>query len=418
MARYQGATVRHWQTGRGFYNGGVNQKKRLLHVDVSSQYPSGMIVLNLSPESIRLDSIKPYTGTYKFDADTGYIEVPDENYGQVCCYVDTTRDSVTRTELIDLFKQKTRIKRQLKTCAVERRAELDALYNFVKVQLNSRYGYNGLMQSMYGNVLVAIVTTAFGRLVIQTIIHVCETLGVQPLECDTDGLYCWAPPNFDGQRFTDTINEHLHDMFKGWYWSNRKIKDDESGALVHIGINVELDEHDGMLIYKMKNYILYDRLADGKDELTFKGSGFHGRSMPPLCSTALKRFALALFRGENLDSVWLEYADLKKLPLREFAMNVSFNKKEYEGDNLYVKLLAQFSDDDRKYVGNEVTYVRIRGKAKKSSSYVPLGVIPNEELHRRLDYDYYRDRLRTCVNERLLTPYRPHTEGSLLNYPS
>lgn len=411
MARYQGATVRHWDTGRNFYLS-PSGCDFIHHIDVSSQYPSAMIVFNLSPESVRLEAIKPYTGEYRFDAATGYIEVPDVNYGQVCCRVDTSKDSVTRSDLIRLFIQKAHLKVELKRCLPDEKAELEARYNFVKVQLNSRYGYNGLSQSMYGNMLVALLTTAFGRFIIDVIIRVCEGLGVQPLETDTDGLWVWNTI-CTGETVVEAVNSELHRLFKDWVYSDCTVEG------VRIGLNVDLDTHAGMLIYKMKNYVVYDRHPDyvdketgGYDSIHFKGASFHGRSMPQLCNVAINRFAIALFRGESLDGVWGEFSDLKRLPLRYFTMNASFNKSEYEGDTLYAKLIAQFTEDDRRYLGGEVYYVKVRG----DPSYVPLGVLDDAELKRRIDYKYYRERLRCVVNERLLAPYRGSVAAPLLSF--
>ena len=74
MARsrlYQGAFVKLFNAGLFLLH--------IIHNDVKSMYPMIMAVFNLSPESVHIVSVGPYTGDYRFDYVNGIIEVPDEN---------------------------------------------------------------------------------------------------------------------------------------------------------------------------------------------------------------------------------------------------------------------------------------------------------------------------------------------------
>ena len=384
MKQYQGATVKCWNTGL-FIKPIIHKDlpyHPINHIDVKSQYPSVKILLNLSPETVRLISIKPYTGEYRFDAATRIIEVPDNRNGQVTAQVSEA-SGITRDMLLELFKEKAEIKSRSDFGTAESEAE----YNFVKLRMNAGYGYDGLEFARYGWMLIAIITTAIGRLIISRIIEVCTRFGVTLLECDTDGLYVYNPNVVDPQILIDAINADLHEYFKAWissdivtnYWK---------------GISVELNQYDGILIYKRKNYVLLTT----KNTLVFHGSGLHGRGLPPLCTKAIDRFATGVLRGEPVGSIWQEYENLHKFPLKEFTLTVGMGKREYKRGSMYQKLLSQLSADDREYLGTELYFVKLR------NGYMPLGVKPDDVLTRELDYDYYRARLNKAVRERVLSP--------------
>ena len=66
---------------------------RVRHKDFSSMYVSILRAFNLSPETVTLVSIKPYTGKYSFTPGDGYcvVEMPDKINGQVTVKVDLTK---------------------------------------------------------------------------------------------------------------------------------------------------------------------------------------------------------------------------------------------------------------------------------------------------------------------------------------
>jgi len=196
---YQGALVKCFRTGT-FFN--------VKHKDFASMYPSIMMEYNLSPETVTLVAIKPYTGEYRFEKYDDYwiIEVPDvpkkkgkpdwKTAAQVICRVDMTEDSVTKKKLVAIRKERFRLKQKYK------KTKDEGLYSrqyALKVIQNTLYGYCGMQWSLYGNILVAILITALGRYHMNKEINKPEygkpvvvegvRAGERIIEVDTDGFY-------------------------------------------------------------------------------------------------------------------------------------------------------------------------------------------------------------------------------------
>jgi len=196
---YQGALVKCFKTGIFF---------DVKHKDFASMYPSLMMEYNLSPETVTLVAIKPYTGEYRFEKYDDYwiIEVPDvpkkkgkpdwKVAAQIICRVDMSEDSVTKKKLIWIREERFRLKKEYK------RTKDEKLYSrqyALKVIQNKLYGYNGMKWALYGNILVAILITALGRYHMSAEINKPEygkpvvvegvRAGERIIEVDTDGFY-------------------------------------------------------------------------------------------------------------------------------------------------------------------------------------------------------------------------------------
>jgi DNA polymerase I len=175
----EGAFVKNFQTGI-FFN--------VDHIDYSSFYPSIMIAFNLSPETVKLVAIRPYTGKYNFSFknNEAIIEVPDKTQGQVICRIDMSKDGILRKILTDL-------KEQRKVVQVEYKKTHDhALQSrqwALKIVGNALFGYNLMTYSNYGNVLVGLLTTAIGRYIILNSLEERKKLGKRLIEVDSDGWY-------------------------------------------------------------------------------------------------------------------------------------------------------------------------------------------------------------------------------------
>mgnify|MGYP003875436873 CR=1 FL=1 len=368
VRRYQGALVQVFRRGVFLSDG----RLQVQHVDVRSMYPTIMIVFNLSPENVQLVDRRAYTGNYRFGAEL--LEVPDSYHGQLVLRVGQ-QDSVTRRFLVDLY----RLRLRLKAAAKKGDVLAESREKAVKLLMNQIYGYHGLEFSRYGSFLVAIATTAIGRYIMNLILDVARENGALPLECDTDGIYVYGAAGL-----ADKVNERLQRVFGGFKFSD--------------WLRVESKVYDGIIVFKCKNYILRDG-----DRLIVKGSGFKGRHFPPVCDYAVKRFAWAVFRGENFADVWGEFRDLRRFPLKMFTMNVSLRKADYEDSTLYARLMERLPPS---FKGEEVYFV------KCVDGYFPLGVRSDDELRRMLDVEYYRERIREVVN-RVLEPVRESQQKSL-----
>jgi len=190
---YEGAFVKCFRTGL-FFN--------VEHIDYTSFYPSIMVKYNLSPETVSLVAMKPYTGQYRFEEYDNYmiLEVPDipkkkgkpdmERAAQFVCRIDMSKDSVTREKLVWIREERARLKKLYKKTKDEKYWSRQYA---LKVIQNKVYGYNAMRYALYGNILVAILTTALGRYHMkEELIVKLEKKGKKIIEVDTDGLYCIA----------------------------------------------------------------------------------------------------------------------------------------------------------------------------------------------------------------------------------
>jgi len=172
----QGAVVKCERTGH-FRN--------VLHDDWHSLYPSIMIGFNLSPETVSLVSVKPYTGRYHFKCfgDYALVEIPEtpKKEGdfpprQVVARIDLSKDGVLR-------------ERQRNFLTMRKKTTLEARNNAFKVIGNAAYGYNINGWARWGNALVGILTAGIGRYTLNKTAEEKRAQKLEVVEMDTDGLY-------------------------------------------------------------------------------------------------------------------------------------------------------------------------------------------------------------------------------------
>lgn len=153
--------------------------------DYSSFYPSIQIAFNLSPETVSLVAVKPYTGKYNFvvQGDYAVIEVPElpkkpEDFParQVICKIDLSHDSVAR------IKQREFIQMRKQTI-------LESRNNAIKVISTSSFGYHINSWSRWGNALVGILITAIARFILSKTVEERRSQGWRIIEVDSDGFY-------------------------------------------------------------------------------------------------------------------------------------------------------------------------------------------------------------------------------------
>lgn len=190
---YQGGFVKCY--GRGLY-------RPVEKIDFSSFYPSIMDEYNLSPETVSLVSMMPYTGEYKFEQYDGYmiIEVPDvpqkkgkpdyEHALQFRCRVETSFDGVTRLKIREFRKKRELLKREAERLrdAGLPFEHIESQQYALKVIQNTLYGYSGMPFAIYGNVLMAVLITALSRYHIHKKIVEVQGQGYTIIEVDTDGI--------------------------------------------------------------------------------------------------------------------------------------------------------------------------------------------------------------------------------------
>src|SRR6185295_6904002 len=257
--------------GRGVAGGYTAMFQRgvardVLHVDVTSLYPSLMLTQGLFPASDRL--------------------------------------GVSRSLLHDLRQFRVSAKRLAREAtAPDDRVFLNALQQTFKIFINSFYGYLAFSQGHWNDFDVANQVTGEGRRLVQLLLDRLGALGATVVEVDTDGIYFVPPP---GEAPGDAAAEE-------------RLVAELSGALPE-GIQLELDgRYVAMLSYKMKNYVV----LDGRGKLLIKGSGLRSRGLElfqRLWMEQLFRLLLTGRRGEILDLVRRWEADFiaHRIPLKQF----------------------------------------------------------------------------------------------------
>jgi DNA polymerase elongation subunit (family B) len=236
----------------------------VLHVDVTSLYPSLMLAERVAPAS--------------------------DDLGVFLTLLDHLRDvRVTAKHLA-------------RTAAdPEERLHQHALQQTFKILINAFYGYLAFGSGHFNDFAAADRVTAEGRRVVTLIVDRLTELGAIPIEADTDGVYFLAPAGHaaaDDGTLLETIATGLP-----------------------AGIALELDgRHAAMLSYKMKTYALLD--ARGRVQL--KGSGFRSRGLEPFQRRLIEEVVRLLLEGKRGEvrgviDRWLAAFAAHQVPVRLFA---------------------------------------------------------------------------------------------------
>jgi DNA polymerase I len=236
----------------------------VLHVDVTSLYPSLMLAARVAPAS--------------------------DDLGVFLALLDHLRDVRVRAK---------RLARTADDAA--ERAHQHALQQTFKILINAFYGYLAFTNGHFNDFAAADRVTAEGRRVVTAIVDRLTGLGATPIEGDTDGVYFLAPPGHaakDDPALLETIAQGLPE-----------------------GIALELDgRHAAMLSYKMKTYAL----LDDRGRVQLKGSGFRSRGLEPFQRRLIEEIVRLLLEGRR-DEVravvdrWLAAFASHQVPIRQFA---------------------------------------------------------------------------------------------------
>ncbi|MFQ5542080.1 MAG: DNA polymerase domain-containing protein, partial [Candidatus Binatia bacterium] len=213
---------------------------RVLHCDVTSLYPSIMLVYGFFPKR---DGLEIFPSLLQ--------------------------------DLRDFRVKAKQMAREAET--KEDKIHFSALQSTFKILINSFYGYLGFGMGHFNDFEAANQVTAKGRELIQSAVLWLKQKGAKIIEIDTDGIY-FVPP--EGIR-SEEDEEHLIQAL---------------GASLPSGIELELDgRYPAMFSYKMKNYAL----LDDKGRLLIKGSGLRSRGLELFQRKWMEEMLLLLLRGEK-----------------------------------------------------------------------------------------------------------------------
>jgi DNA polymerase elongation subunit (family B) len=214
--------------------------KRVLHCDVTSLYPSIMLVYKFLPKK---DELGVFSGL-----------------------------------LSDLRQFRIKAKEMARDAKDdEGRVYFNALQSTFKILINSFYGYLGFQMAHFNDFAAANQVTAKGRELIQSAIAWLKEKRAQIIEVDTDGIYFVPPDDIRSEKDEAQLISRL-------------------GEILPKGIELELDgRYPAMFSYKMKNYALLDE----QGRLRIKGSGLRSRGLELFQREWLEEMLLLLLKGER-----------------------------------------------------------------------------------------------------------------------
>lgn len=278
---HQGRAVPAPSAGKGVAGGytamflsGV--ASNVLHVDVTSLYPSLMLARGIAPAA---DSL-----------------------------------GVFPTLLRDLREFRVAAKRAAREAgSPEERILAGALQQTFKILINSFYGYLAFSQGHWNDYDAANRVTSEGRELVQALVSRLGELGAAVIEVDTDGIYFVPPPS-------------LLSPAEGGSSEGAAPADGEAHLVAELerilpaGIQLELDgRYEAMLSYKMKNYVL----LDGRGKLLIKGSGLRSRGIELFQRRWMEQMFRLLLGGRReeipaLVARWREDFEAHRVPLKQF----------------------------------------------------------------------------------------------------
>jgi DNA polymerase, archaea type len=214
--------------------------QRVLHCDVTSLYPSIMLVYNYLPSK---DELGVFSGLLR-DLRTFRVKAKE-----------LARDAADE----------------------ESRNYFNALQSTFKILINSFYGYLGFQMGHFNDFDAANQVTAKGRDLIQSVIAWLKKNAAQIVEVDTDGIYFVPPESVKTTADEEQFGANL-------------------AAILPQGIELELDgRYPAMFSYKIKNYALLDE----QGRLRIKGSGLRSRGLEPFQREWLEEMLSLLLKDDR-----------------------------------------------------------------------------------------------------------------------
>jgi DNA polymerase, archaea type len=292
--------------------------RRVLHCDVTSLYPSIMLVYNYLP---RKDELGIFSGLLH---DLRLFRVKAKEKG---------RDAHDE----------------------ESKLYFNALQSTFKILINSFYGYLGFQMGHFNDFEAANQVTAKGRELIQSAVAWLTEKGARIIEVDTDGIYFIAPETVNSPAEEESLIASLREILPK-------------------GIDLELDgRYPAMFSYKMKNYALLDE----NGQLLIKGSGLRSRGLELFQRDWLEEMLALLLKGEKerVSDLYQRYLDdlehhrrdvtwLTKIETLQDSLESYQNKVRAKKRNAAAPYELALKSQRRYQPGDQISYYVTGTKAK------------------------------------------------------
>ena len=292
--------------------------RHILHCDVTSLYPSIMLVYNYLP---RKDELGIFSGL-----------------------------------LHDLRLFRLKAKEQARDARDEEsKLYFNALQSTFKILINSFYGYLGFQMGHFNDFEAANQVTAKGRDLIQSAVVWLKERGARIIEVDTDGIYFIAPETVSSAAEEERLIANLKEMLPK-------------------GIDLELDgRYPAMFSYRMKNYALLDETG----QLLIKGSGLRSRGLELFQRDWLEEMLALLLREERerIPDLYQRYLDdlehhrkditwLAKTETLQDSLESYQNKVKAKKRNAAAPYELALKSQRRYQPGDQISYYVTGTKAK------------------------------------------------------
>src|SRR6266576_1125691 len=340
--------------------------QRVLHCDVTSLYPSIMLVCNYLPKKDELGmfaSLLRDLRTFRVKAKELARDAQDE----------------------------------------ENRTYFNALQSTFKILINSFYGYLGFQMGHFNDFDAANQVTAKGRELIQSVIAWLKENNAKIIEVDTDGIYFMPPEDVKSDADEERLITDL-------------------AAILPQGIELELDgRYPSMFSYKMKNYALLDE----QGRLHIKGSGLRSRGLELFQREWLEEMLLLLLKDEKgkipelynrfLDDIehhrrdipWLAKTEALQDSLETYQAKLKAKKRNPAA--LYELALKA----DRPYQsGDQISYYVTGAKAKVKINENCKLAAQWDAHHPDENIEHYKAKLKELYEQ-----FRPWIEGAVTSEP-
>jgi DNA polymerase elongation subunit (family B) len=231
----------------------------------------------------------------------------------------------------------------------------NALQSTFKILINSFYGYLGFPMGHFNDFDAANRVTAKGRELIQFAIAWLKEKNAQIIEVDTDGIYFVPPEDIKSAAEEERFIAKLKEMLPR-------------------GIELELDgRYPAMFSYKMKNYALLDE----NGRLRIKGSGLRSRGLELFQRDWLEETLLLILKSEaeKVPSLYQRYVEDLEHHRRDIAWLAKTETLQDSLESYQLKLKTKKRNaaaayelalkSQRRYQpGDQISYYVIGTKAK------------------------------------------------------
>jgi DNA polymerase elongation subunit (family B) len=256
----------------------------------------------------------------------------------------------------------------------------NALQTSFKILINSFYGYLGFAQGRFNDFDLAESVTEKGREILTRMLDLLRSLGADPIEMDTDGIYFTPPPGCsDAAGLEEKIQEALP-----------------------AGIDVEIDAvYHSMFCYKSKNYAL---LADN-GEISVTGAALKSRGLEPFQRDYIHTFIRLALDGDftgirELTNSFRDAIRDRRWPLAKFAKTETladsletYRRKRASGKgrrSAAYELAVRSGRDYRQ--GDPVSYY-VTGEKRKVSVVDCAKLLSESDGRRDENIEYYLDKI-------------------------